>query len=437
MVVATMIAATVLTALLAGVGAMLLPAIFLEHRWSTVAWRDAALALELDRPSPHHLDGVVDGWKVEVSMSGPGKQRVLRVLAHGAPHGFTLAAQTPFREWFTPYVPVTGDAAFDRVATARIAPTELGLLGPEVRAAFRVCAAIGDPVVADGVVELRIPGWPYSAPALIRQVREAVALVEALQRAGGPVRELSVLARTDPVPEVRARMLAALREVSAPAAEAVAQDVRFDPHPTPRLAAARILGDGREALAIGTDRGANLPLRLQALAVLGVDPGCLAEALTRLADDDGPGLRAAVIAARQQPTAAVRAALARRCEALANRSGGVLFRAAGVVVLEIATRARDPVLADAAAVFLRTGEDQLRSLAVRALGAAGTVRSVPALHVAAIDAGALSRLRPAAEAAIRAIQGRAPGSRGSLSLAEAFGGLSLADAGAGAVSQVD
>ena len=134
MVVAGMIAITGLAILLVGVAGLLIPAVVLEHRWSAAAWRDAALVLGLDRSSPNRLIGTFDGWEIEVSMSGPGKNTVLRVSASGAPPGLSLRARNPLRGLFGRPPPVTGDVGFDRTVWAEVPPTELGLLGQEARA---------------------------------------------------------------------------------------------------------------------------------------------------------------------------------------------------------------------------------------------------------------------------------------------------------------
>lgn len=383
-----LVAGGVVVALFGSVVALLLG--MLVREWRSVgrkrhaSWR--ALAERQGwQYEPDHLTGTFCGRSVRVRVVAVRKGKYTNtgtsISVGGVPVGLSLEPR------LAPLIPGpgVGDPQFDFAFLVRLrAPDAVACVDESARTALLAASREHRFRVSDGRVVCEPRGVPQRGKRVLAWVEHVAGLAELLAPAGvDPADRLEAMAQQEPTRALRLDALDALAELRPDSP--VVREVVFE----------------------------------------------------LLSEDDAPGwVRAARLCRR--------VALPGAPEALLGllRPGGidptawsdaVVYRAqkeAAVVVAEALGGAEHPGVAEALLGLLAAPDIEVRVAAVTSLGAVGTVDAVR--HIAPyMDTGLpASALRRAASAAVAAIQERAGGEAGQLSLAVApGGGLSLASDG--------
>lgn len=356
--------------------------------------------------APRSLSGKINGFSVSVTERDTGRFRNgLHVVVDGAtraegrvPAALRLAAVAEDSDGprvAVPLPPEVDDPPFD--AVVRLGsddPAALASLDWDARHELRrMMHTHRGARVEGGKVMVDVPKGLGSGEELADLVTEAVALAQRLvfDTERVPAR-LAHIVRNDPVPGVRARMLAAL-----------AHAFPSDPRTEETLRAA--LGDPDEGVRLA--------------AALGLDdrlPEALQELLARPGEEDDPAVAWAIaFLPGRFPAGRIRTVLR-----AAARHPGAIVRAAGLRAL---AASGDESCEAAALGALGNPEEPVVLAAVEALGAAGTVAAVPLLRALAEGGGTFEfGLRRAVGEAIAKIKSRLDGAAaGQVSLASSGG----------------
>jgi hypothetical protein len=251
------------------------------------------------------------------------------------------------------------------------------------------------------------------------------------------VKESGFSGRREHVPAILADALDVARRLVAPAdvAARIAENVRAEPEPGARLSAvlslAREFGghEATRATLLAARDDANEEVRLRAAMALGEEGReTLLDLVGRAGTGDAVAARAVAALGERLPEGLAEATL--RCAL--DETGRTSTARACLEALGRLGRA-EALMIEA----LRSRDSEVQAAAARALGRAGTVAAVVALHEATAPHGDLPR--SVARQAIAEIQARLPGAGpGQLSLsAEEAGALSLAEGEPGALSLAD
>lgn len=391
-------------------------------------WTEEAAALGL-RPVGRRHQGRVDDRAVAVWTEHRGRRSratwwAARIALPELPAGLSVTRVGRLRPGAAD--DVLGDPVFDAEFAVTVDDVSRGLLDAATRAALR-----SEPhaELRDGHLLLERRG-PWTA----RELRAHVALARRLAETD-PEEALRAVAAADPARRVRVGALEALaRSWPGDATRLLVTDLaRSAAEPVVRAAATVLLGR--------TDELARLlrPLPAPELhALLGLiarrgTPAQVGCALSVLEPGTPrPLWHAATAAARAHPTPELRAALVARAGVLAvgDDAGFVADRAIGVLLDADAPDVEGHLTA------LLPRADRSLGEVLAWLGAHGTVAAVPALDALLAAAWPLTDARRAAEGAKAAIQARAGGHRGDLSLTtpDVRGALSTAADAAGTLA---
>jgi hypothetical protein len=381
----------------------------------------AALATELGlRATGGTIEGALDDRALSIrpESRGSGKRRrtvqVLRVRVPELPPGLRLTATPALALGASGPDRTLGDEAFDRAFRVDIEDGHVAWLDAEAREGLRWARvhALGDGVLQVEQDHVFTPLY----------VREVVALANRLARRDR-AEALHRIAVGDPAPRVQVLALEVLtREVPGADTSLLLLDLaRSADAPLVRAAATALAGRVDELARLV---GALTPPDLHALAGLLERRGTAEQVAAALTGLPGAIPRPVWFTVTAAAAAHPDEAVARAVDAAAARL------ARGDDEAFVADRALHALLAatDAQPLVLRWlgRADRAVPEALAWLGAHGTVDAVPALNALIADTWPLGETRTAAEGAKAAIQARAGGHRGDLSLAapDARGALS-------------
>lgn len=370
----------------------------------TQAWAAFADRMGLAKYSPFDLAGELDSSDVRVDIfsrgSGKNKRYYTRFRASGdLPHGLALGKEGFFSRLSEDIQ--TGDAGFDHAV--RVTGDEtlaLALLDSKMRGEVQDLVRAGGKFEA-GCWTLQVPKRLADANQLerfLRLVTHAAAETRAASRSIPERLRDHVIG--DPNAAIRRRCLEHLihRYPNSKALAEALDEARDDEDAWIRLIAASALGYVERLLELALDRRLDPVHRADALtsACAHATPDAMAPTLEQLISDN-EGI--------EQPAPLARALIAVLLQFSHPRAEATLIALTGS----------------------QTSEVQLD--AIRALGKVGTIEAVPALVPLRDRMFAFARASAAsAKEAILAIQARSGGAEaGALSLAEADGGLALAD----------
>jgi len=268
-------------------------------------------------------------------------------------------------------------------------------LGPEARAGLlEVARGAMDTRAQGGSLFIRLGWWDETGEQLGIALEAAVALARSLTPEGGSTAAL-LHACQDPLLPVRVGAASALMKASKGGLHAeYARRLMASEDDAVRLEGALASGAAGQPALLAIARSGAPDLRARAVAAL--EPGL-------------PEARAAACAAMAHEELAVAmagAALAERLEVAGSQVEGALLS------------------------LLSRPEREAELAAIAALAASGTARSVPALTALA-EGLMFGPIRREARKAVAAIQARASGERGGLSLAGAASGGEVSMAGEG------
>jgi HEAT repeat protein len=401
-------------------------------RTVAVAWREAGEKLGFTGPglvAGLRLDGCIGPFGVSVE-ERDGQTRI--VVRDERPSALSsLSWHAPPRPITDSLVP-TGDLLFDEQVAARGDPALVAALFDASLRRRVLAAAAGGGSFDGGILRLRLPGTLKSASALVSRTRAALGLARRMAVPRDVAARLASNARRDPVPAVRLTCLERLRRSFPNRAPRALRAALSDPDPAVRLRAATALpGTDQEALlAMARSFELDEGLQARAIAALARPPARAMGRVLRAALKSGRHA-AALEAIRALGLSHSRAALAPLAALGGSEDTGM--RLAAIRALGATGQ---PGAQDALVLALGSDSGEEREAAASGLGALGTVAAVGPLRAAVEARPQDGGLRSAVTQAIGAIQARAGGDRGWLSMAgeSEAGALSLADSESGRLS---
>ncbi|MCB9543318.1 MAG: hypothetical protein H6703_12840 [Myxococcales bacterium] len=193
----------------------------------------------------------------------------------------------------------SGDVGFDEAVRLTGNATALrSLLDHRTRDVIRAFVACGGRL--EGRHLRLVWAHAYNVDRLVTSVEAALAVAGRLRPSGTARARLAAIARTDPLPAVRARVVDFMREAHAHAAEteAAALALLGDPDAAVRLAAARAAGDAGLGVLEALLAEAAASVQLGAVEALAASEVGRAVLMRRLAELSGAARAAAVAALR-------------------------------------------------------------------------------------------------------------------------------------------